>query len=121
MLVKRLVTAGSAVAALLVMSACSHSPVEAEPVGDLSAIEVQSGSQSSGEAPFVAIGQARVLDPGTGVWDEPDGVTIGRLPAASFPAYATAGEWVQISYVNADWEPTLVWVPLSSVQLEVGD
>ena len=107
---------------------CSASD-EAKPVaGDLSLITAQSAPQDG----LTAIGTAAVSDPGAGVWDEPDGVTIGRITPGNYPVYASRDGWLQIALTRSstddnehdentdtDLGAAFGWIPATEVKLSV--
>ena len=115
-------------AAAFQAAGCSASD-EAKPVaGDLSLITAQSAPQDG----LTAIGTAAVSDPGAGVWDEPDGVTIGRITPGNYPVYGSRDGWLQIALTNDDTARNSTdednntdsgaafgWVPATEVKLSV--
>lgn len=116
MKVKSLVT-GATLIASLVVGGCAQSDDVAQPVaGDLSLIEAQSGARYD----YVIVGEVVVEAPGSGVWDEPDGVAIGRIQEGNYPVYASDDGWLQVALVEEKSGPTFGWVPASSVKFIVG-
>lgn len=116
MKVKILFTGALLIAALLA-GGCTKSEEAAQPTkGDLSLIQAQSGPQSG----YVTIGEAVVEDPGSGVWDRPDGVTIGRVPPGTYPVYASDDGWLQVAIVEENLGSHFGWLPASSAKFHVG-
>lgn len=107
----------SAVVVLFAASACSTGSTAAEATGDLSTIQ----AQSQGLPALREIGRIHVQEPGTGVWDYPEGVTVGRLADGTYPVYETRDGWLEVAIVGQNSEPAFGWVPAVGVQLEVGD
>lgn len=110
--------AGTGLTAALLLGGCAEPLDEAQSTaGDLSPVEAQTVPQSG----LVSIGEATAQAPGSGVWDEPDGVTIGRISEGTYPVYASENGWLRIALVNENLEPAFGWVPANSVRFRVGD
>lgn len=118
-----LVALGSLVIGL---AGCSSSLPSA--TGNLSVVYSQSGelSQSSDQTNRKSIGEISINDPGSGVWDEPNGVTVGRVKKGSYLVYSVKDNWYQIGISNTHLvynskddqyqigtNDLLVWVPSS--------
>ena len=110
---------------LLLLTGCSHSEEKVEGAGNLSEINV---SQPVDGATFLSsdiqVGVAVAEDP-IPVFDEPDGVTIGRLPAGDYTIVQTKDFWVSIvisqyKTKTGDLVSQTGWVPESEVKMLIG-
>lgn len=116
----------SAVAVLLVAAAgltagCSTTEEQADtPAGNLQSRDVS--TQSSDDV--ISIGTVQVQEPGSGLWDKPDGVTIGRVEPGEYPVYGAQDGWFQVKVAATEPQsqegdnvasPAYAWVPGSSV------
>lgn len=101
--------------AVLLVAGCTTAPTEPTG-GTLDLLEVPVGPQSG----LVKVADAAVGHPGTGVWDSPDGVTVGRLPEGTYAVYGADTEWLQIQYLDGNGEASFGWIPTANTKLDIG-
>lgn len=99
---------------LLLLSGCS-SPVE-EVAGNLEEVSL---SEEELIDQRLVIGVANVKEPGSGLFDEPDGVTIGRIPPGDYSVVKMESNWALI-YLPTD-DSTYGWIPLTSADVRILD
>lgn len=106
MLKKVLLTIAAGSMGILALGGCAdpETPTGEGNLAPMSA-EPQSGA--------TVIGAVIVNDP-VAIFDEPGGVTIGRLEPGEYAFQGTEGDWVRVGFVG-----TSGWVVSSEVQLKI--
>ncbi len=95
----------------LTLAAGGCSGGQEELSGDLSSLPAPSQSAD----PVQVVATATVPEPGAAAFDEPDGLTVGRLQPGTYEVAKQQSGWLLV-FVPTEEEPTrTVWVPASGL------